>query len=300
VLFRSVRFNLVRLGFYFVNLALLLAVWAAAPTMSLDWVVMANLASVYGALAFAAWLLQGFRYSSGSSNETAKTNDVKNVLRLGLVFALPAALAQFSGSIYQIILEHHLGVKPLGLFVVYFTYSRILSPVGSAIASHVFYHGITGEDRDIAHICRLSLIIYIGCSLPLWLIAWWLIPMIFGPGFVVDLWGIAFLLVSCLFALLADSMAEFLKGHKKVRADTEGRVIYLVTVGILGWWWVTLWGLIGMAFAMVLADILRYAYLVGYVGRFTGQFVGEFWRVTRLDVAALIISGRMVFLGPRK
>lgn len=289
------RFNLVRLGFYFVNLALLLAIWAVAPISSLDWVVLANLASVYGGLALAVWLLRGFRYSGDLGNKKAKTNDVKNVLRLALVFALPAALAQFSGSIYQIILEHHLGVEPLGLFVVYFSYSRILSPVGSAIASHVFYHGITGKDQDIARICRLSLIIYILCSLPLWLFSRWLIPLIFGHGFVVDLWVIAFLLISGMFALLADNMAEFLKGYKKVRADNWGRLIYLVTVGILGWWLVTPWGLIGMAFAIALADILRYSYLIGHIGRFTGQYVGKFWQVTRSDIAALIVSGRLVF-----
>jgi len=293
------RFNLVRLGFYSVNLALMLAIWATAPTRSLDWVVVANLVSVFGVFGLAVCLLRGFRYSGNSGNETAKTNDVKSVLRLALVFALPAALVQFSGSIYQIVLEHQLGVGPLGLFVVYFSYSRILSPVGSAIASHVFYQGITGEGRDIARICRLSLIIYTACSLPLWLLARWLIPLIFGRSFVVDSWVIAFLLVSCLFGLLADSLAEFLKGHKKVRADTEGMVIYLVAVGILGWWLATLWGLVGMALAMTMADILRYCYLMTNVGRFTGQVLGKFWQVTQSDIATLLTSGKRALVGVR-
>lgn len=291
------RFNLVRLGFYFVNLALLLVIWTTAPTMSLDWVVLANLVSVYGGLALAVWLLRGFQYAGGSSKRIGKITDIKNVLRLALVFAIPAALAQFGGSIYQVILEHQLGVRPLGLFVVFYSYSRILSPAGGAIASHVFYHGITGEDRDIARICRFSLIVFILCSLPLWLISWWIIPLIFGRGFVVDLWVIGFLLISCMFALMADNMAEYLKGHQLVRAETWGRVIYLVTVVILGWRLVAIWGLIGMAFAIALADILRYSYLVGNVGRLIGQSTREFWHVTRSDFSALITSGRTVLVG---
>ena len=295
-----VRYNVVRLGFYFVNLALLLAIWMVGPATFLNWVVLANLVSVYGGLALAVWLLRGFRYSGGSSNGTAKVSDLNNVLRLALVFAVPAALAQFCSSIYQIILEHQLGIMPLGLFVVCYSYSRILSPAGGAISTHVFYHGITGEDRDIARICRLSLLVFILCSLPLWLVSQWLIPLIFGRDFVADLWVIAFLLISCMFSLLADSMAEFLKGHKKVQADILGRVIYLITVGILGWWLVTPWGLIGMAFAIVLADFLRYTYLVSHVGRFTGKFVSEFWQMTPSDIASLIDSGRVVLVGACK
>ena len=294
------RFNVVRLGFYSVNFALLFTIWMIAPATSLDWVVLANLVSVYGGFALAVWLLRDFRYSSGSINGTEKMSDVNSVLCLAIIFAIPAALAQFCGSIYQIILEYKMGVLPLGLFVVCFSYSRILSPAGGAISTHVFYHGIAGEDRDIARICRLSLIIFILCSFPIWVISWWLIPLIFGRDFVVDLWVIAFLLISSTFSLLADSMAEFLKGHKKVRADSLGRVIYLITVGLLGWWFVTLWGLIGMAFAIAFADILRYGYLVSHVRRFTGQFAYEFWKVSRSDIAMLIDRGRLVFVGALK
>ena len=295
-----IGYNLVRLGFYFVNIVFLFAIWVTAPMKSLDWVVLANLASGYGGLALAILLLRGFHYFPNLSNESAKTNDVKNVLRLALPFALPAALSQVSVSIYQIVLEHQLGVGPLGLYVVFFSYSRILAPVGSAIATDVFYQGITGENRDIARISRSSLIIYIFCALPLWAVAWWLIPLIYGQDFKVDLWVIAFLLISCIFALLADSLTEFLKGHKKVRADIWGRVIYLVTVGGLGWSLASLWGLIGIAFAMALADFLRYGYLLVHVGRLTGQVAGKFWRVTRSDIAALIGSGRMALVQVKK
>lgn len=294
------RFNLVRLGFYVANLILLISIWAAAPSASLDWVVMANLAAVYGGLALTIWLLRGFQRSGGVGIVAAShTSDVGRTLRLALVFAIPAALAQFSISAYQIVLEHHMGAGPLGLFVVYYSYSRLFSPVGSAIGSHLFHLGIAGGNRDIALTFRRSLIVYFGCSLPLWLIAAWLIPLLFGRGFLVNSWVVGLLFVSGPFALSSATLAEFLNGRQKVGANTGGLVIYLAALGVLGWWLVPQFGLVGMALAMLVADILRCVYIVIQAGRDTAQHIGEFLRVTWADLDALAVAGKMAVLGLR-
>ena len=290
------RFNRVRMGFYFVNFALLLVIWASAPTTSLDWVVLANLASVYGGLALAKWLLRDFKRPGGRQFASAGKGEVQAVLGLAVAFALPVTLAHLSASAYQIILEYGLGVGPLGLFVVYFSYSRLLSPVGSAIGFHVFHLGIAGEKRDIALILRQSLLVYLVCTVPLWMIAGWLIPLVFGRDFVVNTVAVGLLLVSCLFSLSADNMAEFLKGRQKVGVDSGGLVVYLVTLAALSWWLVPTLGLVGMALAMTVGDMLRCGYLVNRVSRETERPISEFWRLTRLDLANLLRVGKGVFL----
>src|SRR5258708_23596435 len=69
-----VRFNVVRLGFYVLNLIVLISIWLVAPFAALDWVVVANLVSVYGGLALAGWLLRGFGQSVGAQIATTKND----------------------------------------------------------------------------------------------------------------------------------------------------------------------------------------------------------------------------------
>jgi O-antigen/teichoic acid export membrane protein len=292
-----VRFNRVRLGFYVANLALVLAIWAVAPTRALDWVVLANLASAYAALAMAVWMLRGFKHLENGGATASGKGDMLTVLGMAVAFALPLTLAQLSASAYQIALEYRMGVGALGLFVVYFSYSRLLSPVGSAIGSHVFHLGIAGKGRDIARIFRQSLVVYLICAVPLWLVAGWLIPLVFGRDFVVDGGAVGLLFLSSLFALLANSMAEFLSGRKKIGADTSGQGIYLFTLAALCWWLVPAFGLGGMALSLAIADLFRCGYLVVQVSRETELGSGEFWRFTRTDVAALVQAGGRVLHG---
>lgn len=288
------RFNRVRLGFYIVNLVLVITILAGTPTRPLDWVVFANLAAVYGGFMFAVWFLRGLKQSSDHS-ELAGKNDMRAVLRLAIAFALPVSLAHLSASAYQILLAHRMGVLPLGLFVVYFSYSRLLCPVGSAIGSHVFHLGITGESRDIAAIFRRSAVLFSLCMVPLWIVSDWLIPVVFGPQFVVDSSAVGLLLISCLFGLLADNLAEFLKGRRKLNADTGGFVIYLITLTVLGLGLVPSLGLVGMAVAMAWADLLRCGYLVVRVSRQTKQAFHEFWRLTERDLVEMLHTGKSLF-----
>jgi O-antigen/teichoic acid export membrane protein len=293
------RFNQTRLGFYSFNFALVLALWLTMPSilLPLDWVLLANLAAVYGALALAVWMLRDFKSTMGCPSVKAGKGDVRTVLGMAVVFALPGSLAQFSSSAYQIALEHLMDVRALGFFVVFLSYSRLLSPIGSAIGSHVFHLGTSGDNHDIARITRLSLLVLLGCAVPMWIVAGWLIPMIFGLAFVVDGRTVGILLLSTLLALLADSMAEYLNGQRKVAADIVGRILYLITLGILAVLLVPQLGFLGMALAMAIGDMLRCGYLVMRVGCDTERAFNEFWRVSWADIFALLHAGKSVVQG---
>jgi hypothetical protein len=162
---------------------------------------------------------------------------------------------------------------------------------------HVFHLGISGENRDVARIFRQSILVYLGCSLPLWLFSGWLIPTIFGRDFIVDGRAICILLVSASFSILADSLAEYLNGRRKMTADAWGRMVYLSAMFIFGVWMVPMHGLVGMALAMTAGDALRCGYLVARVSRVTGKSIVEFWRVEMYDISDLLLSGKKVFQG---
>jgi len=293
-----VRFNQIRVGFYIVNLALLLIIFAVVPVVPLNWVVSANLASVYGALFLTVWHLRGLKLPR-AQGAAAHKNEMRAVLCLAAAFALPVMLTHLSASAYQIVLANRSSVELLGLFVVYFSYTRLLSPAGAAIGSHVFRSGIAQEKQEIAVVFRRSLLVFLVCALPLWLLAGWLIPLVFGQEFVVAGSAVGLLFVSCLFSLSAENLSEYLKGRQKVGADAGGLVIYLVILGILGWGLVPPLGLVGMALAMALGDILRCLYLVSRVSRDTQQALSEFSKLTRRDLAELLQAGKSVLLGLR-
>lgn len=283
------RFNLTRLGFYIINFALVLAIWLASPKtlIFLDWVLLANLVAIYCALALAIWMLRGYNISVSSSAVAGRKGDVRMVIGLAVMFALPVGLTSFGASAYQIVLEQIMGVKALGLFVVFFSYSRLLSPISSAIGSHVFHFSISGENRDIDQIFRLSLVIYLGCALLLWVVAGWLVPMMFGRDFVVDNGTVGALLISMLFSLLANILAEYLTGQRKVAANTVGQILYLITLVILGMWLVPRFGLLGMALALAIGDMLRCGYLIKQVSCDTERSMKKFWQITMIDLFTL-------------
>lgn len=290
------RFSVARLWFYGWNLSLVLAVWLVASDRHLEWIVIANLISAYSAFFVALWLMRG-RFPRSEQAGVLNHGEAQAVVRLSLVFALPVMLYNVSNSAYQVLLEHAMGLEPLGLFVVYFAYSRLLAPLGSAIGFHVFHIGIAEKSMDMSRVHRQSLLIYLVCSVPLWLLADSLIPFVFGRGFVANTGVTALLFMSCIFAFLADSMAEFLRGRRQVRADINGRLIYLGTLGTLGVALMLPLGLFGLALAMAGGDALRSVYLASRVGRETGRETGEFWRVGRRDVLELSNMAKTMLRG---
>lgn len=298
-----IRFNWTRLGFYVINLLLNVAIWLGGPRVQpkIDWVLYGNLLAVYGALLLSICMLFAFKPIAAKPRTTQSTawsaKGLGAVLALAAMFAIPTAIAQFNGSAYQILVEHQLGVKALGSFIVLLTYSRLLSPVGSAIGSHIFHLGISGGKRDIARIFRLSLIVYLSCILPLWLIAPWLIPAIFGKAFSVDASVVGVLLASTLFNMLADSMSEYLNGQSKVAADILGRLLYLAALAAMAVALAAPMGLLGIGIAMAAGDLLRCAFLVQQVRASSDLQPDRYWRLLRSDWDEVMQTTKLLLLG---
>lgn len=282
------RFNRARLGFYLLNAIFVAAVWASIPLPlpTLESVLLVNLAAVFGVWLYCVWLLRGFKPSAQRTSD--EPVGVGAVFSLAIMFAFPLALAQFNSLAYQILVEHWMGVKALGIFVVLITYSRLLSPIGGAVSSHLFRLGIVGGQRDIARIFRLSLVVYVTNIIPLFVLAPLFIPLILGHDFVFDTAVVGVLLLSTLFSMLADSLAEYLNGQRKVSADIIARLLYVTVLTLLAVVLVPSHGLLAMAVAMAGADFLRCAWLVSRITRFTNQHCSVFLQVDRNDVIELL------------
>jgi len=289
------RFNRARLVFYLLNAILVAAVWVSIPLPlpTLASVLLVNLAAVFGVLLYCFWLLRGFKPSAQRASDVPV--GVGSVFSLAIMFAFPLALAQFNNQAYQILVEHWMGVKALGVFIILITYSRLLSPIGGAVSSQLFHLGIVGGQRDIVRIFRLSLVVYVTGIIPLFVLAPLFIPLIFGHDFVFDTAVVGVLLLSTLFSMLADSLAEYLNGQRKVLGDIIGRLFYVAVLVLLSVALVPKHGLLAMAIAMAGADIVRCVWLVSRIASFTNQHFTMFFRVGRNDVIELLREARAKF-----
>lgn len=290
------RFNHVRLGFYVANLTLLAAIYLLDLADPLAWIVWANLASVYVGMLLALFLIRGV---ASTGQPTEFRHSIRGVFALALPFAFPAALGCLAAFAYQVVLERRESVETLGSFVVLYSYSRLISPLGNAIGTHVFHLGISRAQCDLAGMIRRGWMAYVCCGLPLGAAAPWAIPTVFGSGFVVEPALIVILLLACVFALSADTIAEYLRGRGQVRSET---LSILLSVGVMfsfGWVLVPHAGAIGMAIAIALAEVLRCVVLATRAAEETGTSLTRFWQPTAADLAELTRAARKLVGGVR-
>lgn len=286
------RFNRARLVFYLLNAIFVAAVWVSVPlpVPTLELIIFVHLAAVFGVLLYCVWLLRGFKLRAQPTSYAPV--GVGAVFSLAVMFAFPLALAQFNTLAYQILVEHWMGVQALGIFIIFITYTRLLSPIGSAVSSQLFRFGIVGSHEDIARISRLSLIVYVTGIIPLFVLGPLFLPLIFGSDFVFDTAVVSVLFLSTLFCMLADSLAEYLNGQRKVLEDIIGRLFYVIALILLSVVLVPKHGLFAMAISMAGADLVRWMWLTGRSAGLTNQRFTMFFRVGRNDFIELFREAR--------
>ena len=286
------RFNRARLVFYLLNAIFVAAVWVSVPlpVPTLELIIFVHLAAVFGVLLYCVWLLRGFKLRAQPTSYAPV--GVGAVFSLAVMFAFPLALAQFNTLAYQILVEHWMGVQALGIFIIFITYTRLLSPIGSAVSSQLFRFGIVGSHEDIARISRLSLIVYVTGIIPLFVLGPLFLPLIFGSDFVFDTAVVSVLFLSTLFCMLADSLAEYLYGQRKVLEDIIGRLFYVIALILLSVVLVPKHGLFAMAISMAGADLVRWMWLTGRSAGLTNQRFTMFFRVGRNDFIELFREAR--------
>lgn len=283
------RFNGMRLGFYVANIGLLAVIALSMPVPLLSWVIAANAAGVAVAVVLAFGLLRSFdtgQDMGGTGGSEFRT--LRDIAGLAAKFAIPVALTSFNASAYQVVLEQCSDVTTLGIFVVLYSYSRLLSPVGNALGSHIFRRGIAGGDQDIGRMFRLSFIVYSVAALPLVLAAAWVVPAIFGRGFEVRIGTVACLIAAGVLALSADGMAEYLKGRGRVRSEAMAVIAQILVIAVMGWTLVPKLGMLGMAVALLVADLTRCVFLVRGAAEASSSRLTDFFRMRREDFLSLI------------
>jgi PST family polysaccharide transporter len=277
------RYNLARLSYYLAY-AGLLVVLIVLPLSRLGVFVTANLGAVYTAFAISLGLMLASGITPKSSPLVAVRRDATALIRSAGVFALPVGMAHVSANLYQILLSHLADASALGLFVVYFSYGRLVSGVAGAINVRTFQSSIAGQDGGFARVFRMSAVIYVLLAVLLFVVAPLAIRLLYGEGFVGDAGVARLLILSAVCFFLSEMLAEYYKGKEKVAADVWSQVLYCSVVAMLGFWLVPSHGIGGMAAAVVVADAARLMLLATLAPNVSGVSIEQLVRFSRQDL----------------
>lgn len=281
------RFNLLRSSYYILYVGLISGLLLTSiPNLAAF--VFANLFAVYGVFLLSTISLTKSKYKTVSINPATHPRLVSLMVRTAAAFMIPAGLAVLSSMLYQLILVNISPAKSLGIFVVYFGYSRLLSLVANAFNVRMFHMSIIGHDKDLAFRFRTSLLISIGCGFVLFALSPYAISIVYGEDFGREVLVAQMLLISALFFFSAEMLSEYFRGREENRIDAVGQGVYLGLVGSLGILLVPNHDITGMAIAVIVGDAGRFCFLAIVVRHMTSLKIRDLVIVRWSDVKHVI------------
>ena len=256
-----VKYNASRLSFYGSYLFLILVFWTYRSSM-LNNFVYANLLSVYVAMLVTGIFLFRVKIHDRSYSLKFIFSDCVVILKKTALFIIPGILAVVSARLDQIILSSYLDVKYLGLFVVYLAFSQLIAPVANAINVNVFHLSIMESKRNIGQLTRIATFTYIICLSLMSLMAPLLVKLLYGETYMEHLSSARLLLLSSFFFFISQIFNEHMKGKSKIRQDIISLTVFMISMACAAYWLLPIFSIFGMAVSMVIANALRFLYLI--------------------------------------
>lgn len=194
-------------------------------------------------------------------------NDLMVIAKLTPKYLATVIAVQLSMFSYQIVTNNLLGVEALGILIILYTYSRLASPIGSAIGATFFRYGIVDRGEDLQKTIRMGLITYLICFVLLGCFANLIIPLLFGADFVLIDSSVYILLIAYFFAIQSDTLAEYLYGKKLISRDVFSRLTYLLVFILLAINLEPFFGLEGICLGMLIGEMMRFALLSKFTAK---------------------------------
>lgn len=263
------KYNLARASYYIANLILvcLCGVIFYGSEVMLKAIVYSSIITQYLALAITAWSVC-ITSNIGRSFEWAiLLNDLMVIAKLTPKYLAMVIAVQLSMFSYQIVTNNLLGVEALGILIILYTYSRLASPIGSAIGATFFRYGIVDRGEDFQKTIRMGLITYLICFVLLGCFANLIIPLLFGADFILINSSVYILLIAYFFAIQSDTLSEYLYGKKLISRDVFSRLTYLLVFMLLAINLEPFFGMEGICLGMLIGEIMRFALLIKYTAK---------------------------------
>lgn len=255
--------------------------FAAASLLSLGLVAAAG---VFGG-ARAGWLTQG-------ADEPTVAQSAPRLLKYGFSVHLGATVAIVAERLDQMIISLALSAADLGLFVVALTVARLPLVAASTLGTVAFPKIAAAEDaedraRIFGRYARATMIVVVPASLALAAVMPWLLVWFFGGAFAAAV-PLAWVLLAAAVPLSLKAMiSSGLKGYDRGALVGQAEIVTLAASAAALALLVPLFGLMGAAWASVLAQAGALAFLLARIRRATGIEAKDLLLPRRADLAVV-------------
>ncbi len=230
----------------------------------------------------------GFLNREGWIGWRPRLQTIKSLLRYGLKVHPAAALAIAGGRLDQVLISLWLAAIDLGLYVVALAVAGAAYLLGGTI-SHIAFPKIANQPSDggkaevLGRYMRLTVVVTLVAAAALFVLAPWLVELLFGEAFlpsvpIARVLVLGALPIACKFIFM-EAFRAYDQGLLLSKASLFGLVLSAVALILL----LPAYGIIGAAWAVVIAQWSSFALMAILARRNLGTSLLQLFRPTAAD-----------------
>lgn len=190
--------------------------------------------------------------------------------------------------------DHYCADAALGIYIQASKLAQAFILIPAFISTVLFPHTAEGNLQKninpILQISRMILFIYSVGFIVLILLGNWLFPFLYGTVYA----GMEIIFSALVPGILALSiqtiLASWFAGTNEVGVNIKGAFLALVTIVLLDWWWIPLFGIIGAAWASSIGYIIYFLFEYFNFKRRNDFKSQDFFMIQGKDIKDLLLK----------
>jgi O-antigen/teichoic acid export membrane protein len=255
------RYNFTRASFFLFYLIMICMIWTMQK-VRVVWFVWAFLASHLLTVLLLLWI-QKKSFSKGKLHVA----QCRHLLRSGLPYFWATAADSLTLQLDKILVVSLMSSEAAGIYVVAVAFAGALSPVGDALGITSFgvlsnEKSLKNQEKILTETFRHSVLVSFGLGLLLAGMIPFLVQPLFGSEFSQATRPAMILAIAASLASSSGILNEGLRGAGRPYAGLAGQVLGTAVMALAAMLLLQRFGLIGMAWAVLLGSCMQVAVLV--------------------------------------
>jgi len=270
------RYNLLRLSFFLFYLVLIGFI-GVTRRAQVRWFVAAFLVSQALAVLLRFWIQR--KVLSAGKFQLA---DCRHLLRAGAPFLGATISSLFALQLDTILVVSLLSVKAAGIYAVAAAFANGQSSLGEALGITSFAvlsneKNTGSQERIITETFRQSALVSCGVGLVLSCLIPFVVVPLFGFEFSSAIWPGVVLALAASLAALTNILNQGLRGLGRPHAGLVSQLLGAGVMGLAALFFLRRFGLVGMAFAVLMSAFAQLIAMVAAAARWLGISPLQFW-----------------------
>jgi O-antigen/teichoic acid export membrane protein len=281
------RLNLFRLSVPLIYLIGLIWLWLF-NLMTVENVVWVNFCSTFIATALRIIFARKYMIARPSWNMASV------LLTMGMRFHVTVVLLILASQVDRIVVMTLWNDSSVGLYIVAFT----VASSGLAVIASSFYtlifptighkKGIEAQAEYLAKGLRYAMLLIVASAIPLLVLTPWLVPFLFGSEFNSAVIPTIGLLLAYIPMSMRQIIVRSLRGLGKALPGVIAESLSLIIFILLCWPLGSMFGLLGIGIALLLANLSSLVYLSSYLYKHLNLSTINWWGLNRATLEEII------------